>query len=142
MAKDKFDILGPLMDEIGQELVTIVGGEPNGIFLYVEIEDMWVGPSIFKDEGDVVRYHDSDSEVLSDLLFEAWYAEPEGPNMRWSVMEYVINDGKFDATFKYPEEVNVDVVDSERRRTALRARFGDKPVVYPPPPKGAFELKP
>lgn len=30
----------------------------------------------------------------------------------------------------------------ERRQAALRARFGDKPVVYPPPPRGAFELKP
>ncbi len=31
---------------------------------------------------------------------------------------------------------------TERRQAALRARFGDKPVVYPPPPRGAFELKP
>ena len=29
-----------------------------------------------------------------------------------------------------------------RSRRALRARYGDKPVIYPPPPKTAFELKP
>jgi hypothetical protein len=31
---------------------------------------------------------------------------------------------------------------TERRQAALRAHSGDKPVVYPPPPRGAFELKP
>lgn len=62
--------------------------------------------------------------------------------MRWSVMEYDVKDGKFSVSFKYPEEVNVEIVDGERREAALRARYSDKPVVYPPPPKGAFELKP
>lgn len=129
------------MNDIGHELSRIVGGDPNGIFLYVEIGEGWVRPSVFKDEGDVVRWYDPKDDYLSDLLFEAWYLEPDGPNMRWSVLEYAIVDGKFRVSMKYPEEVNVDIVDSERRQTALRARFGDKPVVYPPPPKGAFELK-
>lgn len=143
MAKDKFDTLGPILSEIGQELSDIVGGESNGIFLYVEIGEGWVSSSIFKDEGDLIRYHDSDGEILTDLLFEAWYAEPsEEKIMRWSVMEYDVKDGKFDVIFKYPEEVNVEVVDYERREAALRARYGDKPVIYPPPPKTAFELKP
>ena len=141
MPQDKLDLLGPLMNDIGHELSRIVGGDPNGIFLYVEIGEGWVRPSVFKDEGDVVRWYDPKDDYLSDLLFEAWYLEPEGPNMRWSVLEYAIVDGKFRVSMKYPEEVNVDIVDSERRQTALRARFGDKPVVYPPPPKGAFELK-
>lgn len=141
MPQDKLDLLGPLMNDIGHELSRIVGGDPNGIFLYVEIGEGWVRPSVFKDEGDVVRWYDPKDDYLSDLLFEAWYLEPDGPNMRWSVLEYAIVDGKFRVSMKYPEEVNVDIVDSERRQTALRARFGDKPVVYPPPPKGAFELK-
>jgi hypothetical protein len=38
--------------------------------------------------------------------------------------------------------VDVEAIDDERRQTALRARFGDKPVVYPPMPRTAFELKP
>lgn len=141
MPEDKLDLLGPLMNDIGHELSRIVGGDPNGIFLYVEIGEGWVRPSVFKDEGDVVRWYDPKDDYLSDLLFEAWYLEPDGPNMRWSVLEYAIVDGKFHVSMKYPEEVNVDIVDSERRQTALRARFGDKPVVYPPPPKGAFDLK-
>lgn len=51
-------------------------------------------------------------------------------------------DGKFDVSFKYPDEVNVETISMERRQSALRARFGDKPVIYPPMPSTAVELKP
>lgn len=144
METDKLDVLGPLMNEIGLELVETVGGDPNGVFLYVEIGEGWVDISIFKDEGEVVRWHNPRKTNLADLLREAWYLEPEGPNMRWSVLEYTVIDKKFEVSMKYPEEVNVEVYDDDdvRRQSALRARFGDKPVVYPPPPAGAFELKP
>ncbi|CAM8673187.1 MULTISPECIES: hypothetical protein [Sphingobium] len=57
-------------------------------------------------------------------------------------MEYEIKDGKFDVSFRYSDEVDVAVIDDERRQAALRARFGDKPVIFPPMPKTAFELKP
>ncbi|MFX4086565.1 hypothetical protein [Sphingobium yanoikuyae] len=142
MGSDKLEKLGPLMNEIGQELAETVGGDPNGVFLYVEIGEGWVDISIFKDEGKIVRWYDSQRTNLADLLWEAWYLEPDGPNMRWSVLEYEVRDRKFHVSLKYPEEVNVEIVDDERRETVLRARFGDKPVVYPPPPKSAFELQP
>ncbi|WP_375186989.1 hypothetical protein [Sphingobium yanoikuyae] len=142
MGSDKLEKLGPLMNEIGQELAETVGGDPNGVFLYVEIGEGWVDISIFKDEGKIVRWYDSQRTNLADLLWEAWYLEPDDPNMRWSVLEYEVRDRKFHVSLKYPEEVNVEIVDDERRETVLRARFGDKPVVYPPPPKSAFELQP
>jgi LysM repeat protein len=142
VAKDKLDILGPLLNHIGVELVDIVGGDPNGIFLYVEIGEGWISPNVFKNEGYQIRYVD-DNETLSDLLWDAWYAESEeGGIKRWSIMEYEIKDGKFDVSFKYPDEVNVETISIERRQAALRARFGDKPVVYPPMPGTAVELKP
>lgn len=144
MAKDKFDIMGPLMNDIGGKLAEIVGGDPNDVFLYVEIGDRWIGYSIFKDEGNVVRYYDDNDSGLYDLLWDAWYAEPsEEKKMRWSVMEYDVKDGKFSAFYRYPDEVDVEVFDvnSDRRETALKARYGDKPVIYPPIPEGTFELK-
>lgn len=142
MAKDKLDILSHLFNQIGVELVDIVGGDPDGIFLYVEIGEGWISPNVFKDEGNQIRYLD-DNETLSDLLWEAWYAESdEGGVKRWSIMEYEIKQGKVDISFRFPDEVNVETISMDRRQTALRARFGDKPVVYPPIPEGAFELKP
>ena len=34
-------------------------------------------------------------------------------------------------SFRYPDEVDVKDVDEDRREAALKARYGDKPVVYP-----------
>ena len=133
VAKDKYDILGPLMNEIGQELANIAGGDPEGIFLYVEITPDWVSPSVFQDDGKVVRYLDSDQSDLEDIVRQAWYTEPEG--RRWSVMEYAVKDGAFDAKFKYPEEVDVEALDGERLEARLRARYRGRPILYPPPPK-------
>ncbi|RYD50530.1 MAG: hypothetical protein EOP60_11455 [Sphingomonadales bacterium] len=140
MAGRNLEILGPLMNEIGQALAEISNGDPEGVFLYVEIGQGWVSSSVFKDEGERVRYLDGDGSVLDDLLFDAWYAVPK--DKRWSVMEYDIKDGAFEVTLKYPEEVAVEGYDRGRRQAALHARYGDKTVVYPPPPEGAFELKP
>ena len=49
-------------------------------------------------------------------------------------MEYVVIGTKFDASFKFTEEVNPDEYDDDRREAALHARYGDKPVIYPPAP--------
>jgi len=45
-----------------------------------------------------------------------------------------IRDGKFDAQFIYPDQVDVESYDVDRRAIALRKRFGDKPIIYPPMP--------
>lgn len=140
MEKDKYDILGPFLAEIGQEIADTVGGDPNGVFFYVEIGEGWARPSIFKEERDVVRFYDPLDPTLSEIVFDAWYSEPDA-SKRWSVMEYVVKDGKFHASFKYPEEVDVTEPDTDRRDAALHARFGDKPVIYPPM-EGMFEYKP
>ena len=141
MVSDKYNVLGPILGEIGQVLAEVVGGDPNGVFFYVEIGQGWVSPNIFRDEGAVVRCYDPPGPSLSDLLFELWYAESDDDKKRWSVMEYTIEGGKFEAAFRYPDEVKVESVDGDRVDAALQARFGDKPVVYPPM-EGMFEYKP
>ena len=95
---------------------------------------------VYKDEVKAVRNLDT-NRSLKNLLFDVWYTAPEGK--RWSVLEYGIKEGKFSVAFKYPEEVDVESsVDGGRRDAALLAHYGDKPVIYPPPPEGAFEWKP
>jgi len=138
--KDEFDALGPLLSEIGQEISDTIGGDSDGVFFYVEVGEGWARPSIFKDEGDIVRFYYPLDPALSDIVFDIWYTESDEAK-RWSVMEYVITDGKFQVSFKYPEEVDVTEPDTDRRDAALQARFGDKPVIYPPM-EGMFELNP
>lgn len=131
MSEDKFDILGALLNEIGNEIAEIVGGNPAGTYLYVEAGQGWIGSSLFKDEGSAVRYFDT-TEEMDDLLLE--FRNSEAPEKRWAVMEYDVKGTRFDAQFKYSEEVDVEDFDEERRETALKKRYGDKPVIYPPWP--------
>lgn len=131
MTIDKYDILGPLYSDIGGELAEIVGGDSDGVYLYVEAGDGWIDPSIFKDEGAVVRYFDASSH-LCDLIAKAW--KTEEPDKRWAVMEYEITGQKFDVRFKFPEGIDPAESEVERRPVALKARYGNKPIIYPPIP--------
>lgn len=71
MTVDKYDLLGPALAKVGEEAMAIVGGKPDGVYLYVEIGDGWVGPSLFKDEGDAVRYIDIGTSDIWRLLIDA-----------------------------------------------------------------------
>jgi hypothetical protein len=131
MAEDRLNKYGPMLADIGSLAAEVVGGDPDGLYLYVEVGDRWIGVSVFKDEGAAVRYHDPSSD-LSDLIYELWQAEE--PAKRWAVMEYEVKGTKFDARFRFPEEVDVESFDEDRRAIALKKRYGDKPVKYPPLP--------
>lgn len=139
MEKDRFDTFGPLLNEIGGALAEIADGDPEGVFLYVEIGKGWIQPSAYKEESGAVHWLECAGSPLLDLIEQGWRSEPE--ERRWSVMEYSIKDSKFAAVFKYPDEVNVESFDEDRREKVLRARYGDKPVIYPPL-EGMFEIKP
>jgi hypothetical protein len=127
-----YEKLGPIYADIGSEVAQIVGGDPDGSFLYAEAGEGWYGASVFKDEGELVRYYDPSPE-LSDLIYDAWLTAD--PDKRWSIMEYDITGTKFNVRFQYPDEVPVETfADDDRREIALKKRYGDKPVIYPPWP--------
>ena len=133
MPEDKYEKLGPMLSDIGSEVARIVGGNPDGAYLYAEAGEGWYGSSIFQAEGEAVRYFDPSSE-LSDLIYDFWLAED--PDKRWSVMQFEITGTKFDAHFKFPDEVPVEsFADDDRREIALKKHYGDKPVIYPPMPE-------
>lgn len=129
---DKFDNLGPLFDHIGHEMGRIAGGDPDKTYLYAEVQEGHVAGSVFKDQGNSVRYFDP-TGALIDLLIEAW--ETEEPGQRWKVIEFEVVGKQFDAVLKFPEEVNSEEYWDQRLEVALHARYGDKPVIYPPIPR-------
>lgn len=139
MAENNLEELGPLMGAIGGRAAADVGGDPDGIYLYIEVGDRWIRVSLFREEGDVVRYFDPSPE-LTDLIWDAWEEESQDPGLRWCVMEYEIRGNRFDARVKYPDEVDVESFDVDRREVALGNRYGDKPVIYPPIPDHFQEL--
>lgn len=138
MPDDKYDILGPLYSEVGGELAEIVGGDPDGAYLYAEAGEGWVSASVFKEEGKSVRYFKA-NWPLCDLIMKAWKAEE--PDKRWAVMEYSVTGTSFDVKFKFPDEIDATKTEVERRPSALKARYGDKPVIFPPEPPGMMEFK-
>lgn len=131
MPNDKLEDIGLHLADIGGEVAEVLGGNPDGAYLYVEVGDRWYSVSLFRDEGEVVRYYDPSSD-LDDIIYEGWVKME--PSKRWAVMEYEIKSTKFDAWFKFPDEVDVESFDEDRREIALKKRYGDKPVIYPPLP--------
>lgn len=133
MAEDKFEKLGPILNAIGTEGAAIVGGNPDGLYIYGEPDGGAVMASVFRDEGNAVRYFDPTHE-LADLICDAWEAESPNKRKRWAVIEYEVRGTKFDVQFTYPEELDPEDNVTDRRRAALKRRYGDKPVIYPPMP--------
>jgi len=60
MIEEKYDQLGPALGELAADGI---GGDPNGIYLYVEVGDRWISVNLFRDEGDVIRYYSHDDEL-------------------------------------------------------------------------------
>lgn len=134
VVEDKIDELGQAMNAIGAEAAEIVGGTPDGLYLYAEAERGTVSAAIFKDEGKSVRYY-SPTQELFGLILEAWELETRDERFKWAVLEYEVGGTEFHVELTYPEQLksNEDIVD--RRRAALKKRYGDKPVIYPPVPE-------
>jgi len=129
MAEDRFEKLGPMLGAIGEQAADDLGGNPEGIYIYAEAGDGWYSVGLFRDEGDAVRYY-RPSLDLSHLIRDEWQAED--PEKRWCVMEYEILGNRFDTRFKFPDEVDVENLDDDRRASALRKRYGDRQIVFPP----------
>jgi hypothetical protein len=122
---------GPIYEAIGRLISNALDGDAEGAFMYAEAGDNWQEASIFKDIGSKILYRDP-SDELFDRIDEAWLAEE--PGKRWHGMEFSISGGKFDATFAYPDELDLDNESSfERRARVLRKKYGDKPIDYSDP---------
>lgn len=130
-----------LLNEIGQLLAEDRAYPLDNTLLYAKLDTGFVAPSIYKDLGSHILYRDPDLNRLSRVLLELWGAE--APDHRWAEIEYVIRDGKFDATFTYADEIDPEEESFDRRDRIVAKYFGGKPIQYPPPPndmKHLFEL--
>jgi hypothetical protein len=111
----------------------------DGTLLYAELDKNYVAPSIFKDRGDHIVYRDPDLERLGDTLLDLW--EAQDGKRRWTAIEYVVRGDKFTASFTYPEEIDLSERSFDRRDRVVARHFGNKPIVYPPPPSDAMKFK-
>ena len=79
---------------IGQALafLSMIDGDPNGAFAYVEVREMWMAPSAFHDEGNRVAYLRTSRE-FDEAVEDLWYINDAG--RRWEALRYEIVDGQF-----------------------------------------------
>ncbi len=123
------DRIDPLLSAIGERAVADLRGRIGDIYIYVEARESWLSDSLFSREHDAIHYHRAGRE-LGELIWELWNIPERGK--RWSVMEYQMSEGQREVQFRYPEEVNVEEFDISRRERAIRRRFGEIPIVFPP----------
>lgn len=134
MVERTFSENGQLFAAIAVESVHLAGGNKFPLWIHIEAGDGWVSESIYRERPEVVEYVNFSSEEvgpLFELITDAWDAEE--PSKRWAEAEMDITDGTFTTRFRYPDEVELEEDEGSmaRRDTALAARFGDKPVIYP-----------
>ncbi len=120
-----------LLKRIGEQLAEDTEYPLDNTLLHAEVARNFVAPSIFKDLGSHILYRDPDLDRLGDTLLALWEAQTAEP--RWQEIEYFVRDGRFDARFVYPEELDPEEMSLDRRDRVLARYFGDKPVIYPDP---------
>ena len=121
--------MGKLLNQIGQQVANFLGRVPDDVFVFIEAADQMSGGAIFENLPDQVIYHELGNET-HDTILELWDAAP--PDKKWSMLLYDIKDGSFDAKFLYTDDLEDEWDSLDYREDALRARYGDKPVIYPP----------
>lgn len=120
------------LNGIGQ-LIAEEANPSKSTLLYVQIGDDFVAPSLFRDRGNHILYEEC-LERLADPLLDFWYSQQ--PDTPWAELHYVVRDGKFDAVFVYPEELDhseEELFISGRRDRIVAKYLGEKPIMYPPP---------
>lgn len=126
------DEINGLLNEIGQLLTADRDYPLEPTLLYAQLDDNMVGESIFKELGNQILYRWAINRRLPFALLELWEAQDGGE--RWTELEYLCRDGRFEVVYIYREEIDPDEDVVERRARAVQRRFGEKPIVYPPWP--------
>lgn len=129
--------VGEILNALGQHIFEIIGQNPDGSFLYAEVDEGAYEVAIFHDEGEQVVYYDPDSDLFDEVI-NLW--ETALDHEKWTVLEYDVRDGRFNSSYTYADQLDPDEDSDERRDRLVRARFGDKPVIYPPLGPDAVEL--
>lgn len=122
--------MGPMYLAIGQLVARDVRDDPEGALLVAEVEEGVTAASIFKDVGDRVLYREASLELFNKI-HEVWTTL--APDKRWATMLYKIADGRFSASFQFPDEVDFEIDHMYRRDDILKERYRDKPVDFSDP---------
>jgi hypothetical protein len=116
---------GEILEEIGRMIDDQLEGNSENAFLYSEVEQGSGFGYILEDVGDHLIYHLADTEIIWKVM-ALWEQLPK--RKRWQALRYAIKDGRFEAEFDYPRDIDQDELDDDRVRRILRARAGNRQI--------------
>lgn len=120
---------GNMLNAIGQHVADIIGKAPHDVYVFIDAGDQWQGGAVFENVEDRVICY-GPSIALIEEIERLW--EAADPDKKWSVIHYDIKDGKFEAEFLYTADLEHHPFEYDYRQDALDARYGNKPIIYPP----------
>jgi hypothetical protein len=129
--------IGNILNTIGKHIANILEKKPRDVFVYLCAGDQWMEGAIFDNVENEVIYYRPDKEMVQTVM-QLW--EATATNKKWEMLHYDIKDGKFSVEYFYTDQLDPDEGSYERRERALEQRFGDKPIIYPPPDPGLWDL--
>lgn len=113
-----------ILAEVGGYIAKLGMAGSERYFLYLETEQVMQSPYLFQEFDN--RVNDVSPSGIGGLLYDLWLgAKPQ----RWGALRYELDGTVFSATFDY----DVDAIDGgtdNRAQMEIKARFGDKPIVY------------
>lgn len=121
--------IGDLLNQMGQQVAKTLGKVPDDVFVFVEAADQMSGGAIFENLPDKIVYYDFGHDI-HDTILQLW--EAAAPDNKWSMLLYDIKDGRFEVEFLYIDDPSDEWDSLDYRQDALKARYGRKPVIYPP----------
>ena len=129
--------MGNILNDIVQEIAEMLGRLPDNAFLYAEVDDEGREASVFTENNSGIFSHRPSDELFA-LVGELWEAADD--DKKWAAVEYDVDEGKFEANFIFPEQIDPEDISDDRRERALRKRYGDRPITYPPLNPGAVPM--
>jgi hypothetical protein len=129
--------MADILAGLGAYLADNINDSAEGVYLYAESNGESYDAGVFRDLGNRVVYVEANDAVF-DQIIDLWDAAKA--DAKWAVLEYQVIDGKFDAKFAFPDELDPEEYVVDRRGRALRARYGDKPIDYGPLDDNFHEL--
>ncbi len=121
-----------LYQKIGSQALAFVDDLQGKLLIYAEVEDGAISAGLFYERGALraVTYKHSSLE-LKDLIYslwEKWKAHPG--NVEWRSFAYFVQNGKFSMDIVYPEQMDPDEDEPDRRPRIIEKYFGNAKVDY------------
>ncbi|WAC22294.1 hypothetical protein [Blastomonas sp. SL216] len=121
----KADLLADLASTLRAE----TNFSPLGTLMVAIVESRYISIARFLDRGSYIAFAQPDYAKYRDALLELWALEPL--SSRWDEIHYLVRGTDVRITYLYPEDIETDIPELDRWRSAAQTAFGAKRIVFP-----------